>query len=306
MNAIEAMQIEIGYQVQDLEKLDLQSPVEDCLFVGSGDSYVAALAAKYFSGTHSHCYHPVDIIKNPLLVKGHNVFIVSVSGNTKANVLAAKIVRRFRVNTSSTALTARPSSRLAKACDNIIHLKYKSSGIFTAGTISFTVSMIECISLMKKLSLPTDIAKIYDQSEKQAEQVVSKMNRRRESYIILGNGLFYPIAMYAALKFNEVFGARAVAYPSEEFCHAPIFSIKDNDQIIVMEDTSNKLSKRLNQEGFSSVDINFKGTGIELLIRSTFFIQLLVLKLAQKNGLSSCYFLKSKKLLKLSSDFIYG
>ena len=305
MNAIEAMQIEIGYQVQDLEKLDLSSLVKNCLFVGSGDSYVATLATQYFSGSYSPCYHPIDIIKNPLLVKGRNLFIVSVSGNTKANILAAKIARNYTVNTT-TALTARPSSRLAKACDQMIELKYRSSGIVTAGTISFTVSMLECLSLVTKLLLPPDIAALYAQAEKQAEQIIRKMDKKSDSYIILGNGLLYPIAMYAALKFNEVLGARAFAYPSEEFCHAPVFSIRDNDQTIVMGDDSNNLNTRLNQEGFPSVHISFKNTGIELLLRSTFFIQLLVLKLAQKKGLTSCYFLRNKKLLRLSSDFIYG
>jgi fructoselysine-6-P-deglycase FrlB-like protein len=305
MNAIEAMEVEVRYQVQDLQKLDLPSVAKDCLFVGSGDSYVAALAAQYFSGSRSVCCYPIDIIKNPLLAKGRNLFIVSISGDTKANILAAKIARKHNTVNTTTALTARPSSRLAKACDQTIWLRYRSTGIIAAGTISFTVSMIECISLVIKLLLPSNIGKIYNQAEKQARQVIHKINSKSGSYIILGNGQLYPIAKYGALKFNEVFGVRAVAYPSEEFCHAPLFSIKENDQVIVMGDDGNKLSKRLNQEGFSSVHIGFKSTGIELLLRSTFFMQLLVLKLAQKYGLTSCYFLKNKKLLRMSSDFIY-
>ena len=304
MNATEAMQSEIKYQVQDLQKLDLPSLVNNCLFTGSGDSYVAGLAAQYFSGSHAICCYPIDIIKNPLLVKGRNLFVVSISGNTKANILAAKIARKHRVN-STTAITARPLSRLAKACDQIIELKYRSTGISAAGTISFTVSMIECISLVAKLRLPANSGKIYRQAEKHAAKVISEIDGKRDSYFILGNGQLYPIAMYGALKFNEVFGARAVAYPAEEFCHSPLFSIKETDQVIVIGDDSRKMSKRLNRDGFSSVHVGFKSTGIELLLRSTFFIQLLVLKLAQKNGLTSCSFLTNKKLLRLSSDFIY-
>ena len=305
MNATDAIQAEIEYQVQDLQKFDQSSLVNDCLFAGSGDSYVAGLAAQYFSGGHAICCYPIDIIKNPLLVKGRNLFIVSISGNTKANILAAKIARKHRVN-NTTALTARPSSRLAKACDQTIELKYRSTGIIAAGTISFTVSMIECISLVTKLRLPPDIGKIYRQTEKYSKQVISQIDDKSDRYLILGNGQLYPISMYGALKFNEVFGARAVAYPAEEFCHSPLFSIKETDQAIVIGEDSRKLSKRLNQEGFSSVHVGFKSTGIELLLRSTFFMQLLVLKLAQKYGLTSCYFLKNKKLLRLSSDFIYG
>lgn len=305
MNTIEAMQAEIEYQIQDLQKLELPSSVNDCLFTGSGDSYVAGLAAQYFSGNHAICCYPIDIIKNPFLVRGRNLYIVSISGNTRANILAAKIARKHRVNTT-TAITTRPSSRLAKACDQTIELKYRGTGIVAAGTISFTVSMIECISLVTKLRLPTDIGRIFRQTEKHVKQIISEIDGKSDSYVILANGQLYPIAIYGSLKFNEVFGARTVAYPAEEFCHSPLFSIKKSDQAIVIGDDGRKLSKRLNEEGFSSVHVGFKSRGIELLLRSTFFVQLLVLRLAQNYGLTSCYFLKNKKLLRLSSDFIYG
>ncbi|MDQ3969027.1 MAG: SIS domain-containing protein [Thermoproteota archaeon] len=311
MNAIEAMQAEIEYQVQDLHNLNLSSPcVSDSLFVGSGDSYVAGLAAQYFSGSHAICCYPIDIINNPLLVRRRNMFIVSISGNTQANILAAKIAKKHGVS-KITALTARPSSRLAKSCDQTIELKYRNTGIITAGTISFTASMIKCISLTIQLRLPSDLRKIYNRAEKQAKQVISKIDNKSSSsssYFILGNGQLHAIAMYGALKFNEVFGARAMVYPVEEFCHSPLFSIKETDQAIVLgdDDNSMKLSKRLNEEGFSSVYVEFKKIGIELLLQATFFIQLLVLKLAQKYGLTSCHFLSNKKLLRVSSDFIYG
>jgi glucosamine--fructose-6-phosphate aminotransferase (isomerizing) len=334
MNAIEAMQAEIEYQVQELPKLDLSSspsssPVNNCLFVGSGDSYVAGLAAQYYSGSHAICCSPIDIINNHLLVKKRNLFIVSISGNTQANILAAKIAKKHGVSTVS-ALTARSSSRLAKSCDQTIELKYKNTGIITAGTISFTASMIKCISLSTKLmQLPSDLRKMYNLAEKQAKQAISRLDDKNNnnnnnttsndnnstSYFILGNSKLHAIAMYGALKFNEVFGAKAMAYPVEEFCHSPLFSIKETDQAIVLGgggedddedyDNSRKLSKRLNEEGFSSVHVGFRLTGIELLLQATFFIQLFVLKLAQKYGLTSCYFLRNEKLLKISSDFIY-
>src|ERR671917_2078908 len=318
------MRAEIEYQVQDLCGLDLSSsppppssPSTDsdcCLFVGSGDSYIAGLAAQYFSSSHAICCYPIDIIKNPLLVKSRNLFIVSISGNTQANILAAKIAKKHGASTI-TAITARSSSRLAKSCDQTIELKYRNTGIITAGTISFTASMIKCISLTTQLQLPSDLRKIYYRAEKQAKQVISKIDNKRRrsssSYFILGNGQLHAIAMYGALKFNEVFGARATAYSTEEFCHSPLFSIKETDHAIVLGDddddanSSRKLSTRLNEEGFSSLHVGFKNTGIELLLQATFFIQLLVLKLAQKYRLTSCHFLKNKKLLRVSSDFIY-
>jgi fructoselysine-6-P-deglycase FrlB-like protein len=314
MNAIEAMQAEIEYQVEELPKLDLLSPVRNCLFVGSGDSHVAGLAAQYFSGSQAICCYPIDIIKNPLLVKRRNLFIVSISGNTQANIMAAKIAKKYGAS-NITALTARPSSRLAKFCDQIIELKYRNTGIATAGTISFTASMIKCISLITQLHLPSNIGEIYNCAEKQAKQAISKIDDKSNSsssnscYFILGNGQLHAIAMYGSLKINEVFGVRAMAYPAEEFCHSPLFSIQETDQAIVLGDDDNnnsrKLSKRLNEEGFSSVYVGFQNKGIELLLSATFFIQLVLLKLAQKYGLTSCHFLSNEKLLRVSSDFIY-
>jgi fructoselysine-6-P-deglycase FrlB-like protein len=154
---------------------------------------------------------------------------------------------------------------------------------------------------------------MYIHADKQARQAISKIddksNSSNASYFILGNSQLHAIALYGALKFNEIFGAKATAYPTAEFCHSPLFSIKNTDQAIVLggdaDNNSMKLSKRLNEEGFSSVHVGFKSTGIELLLESTFFMQLFVLKLAQKYGLTSCYFLRNKKLLKVSSDFIY-
>jgi fructoselysine-6-P-deglycase FrlB-like protein len=336
VDAIEAMQAEIEYQVQDLCRLDLSSssssPARDnnnynCLFIGSGDSYIAGLAAQYFSSNHAICCSPIDIIKNPLLVKSRKLFIVSISGNTQANILAAKIAKKHGASTI-TALTAKSSSRLANSCDQVIELRYRNTGIITAGTISFTASMIKCISLSTQLHMPSDLRKLYNHAEKQAEQAMGEVNHkssisnnnnnniaigtsysnRVSSYFLLGDGPLYTITKYGTLKFNEVFGAKALAYPAEEFCHSPLFSIKETDQAIVLGDgdeNNRKLSKRLNEEGFSSIYVEFKNTGIELLLQATFFIQLFVLKLAQKYGLTTCHFLMNKKLLKMSSDFIY-
>jgi fructoselysine-6-P-deglycase FrlB-like protein len=300
VNAIEAMQAEIGYQVQDLQRQGLPQPDRNCVFVGSGDSYVAGLAAQYFSGSRAICCYPADIIQNPSVVDGHNVYVVSVSGRTKANILAAKIAKRNGART--TAITTGPASPLARACDRTIELKYKSAGVTTAGTISFTSSMLACISLAATIRLP-DLDRIYRQAASQVENAARKIEKG--NYFILGNRMLYPVAVYGALKFNEVFGARAVAYPAEEFCHSPLFSLKKNDQVIVMG-RGEQLSRRLVKEGFSSVHVDFKSSGIGLLLQSTFFMQLLVLKLAQMRGMVSCYYLKNKKLLRASSDFIYG
>jgi fructoselysine-6-P-deglycase FrlB-like protein len=301
VNAIEAMQAEIGYQVEGLTKQVLPSKSKNCLFVGSGDSYVAGLAAQYVSGGRALCCYPTDLIQNPSLASGRNVYVISISGKTRSNIIAAKVTKRqgIRVN----AITASPSSPLAAACDDTIELKYRSTGVTTAGTISFTSSMLACSSLVAKVKLP-NLTKTIDQAEKQAQRLAGTIDSKG-GYFILGNTALYPIAIYGALKFNEVFGAKAMPYQVEEFCHSPIFSAKKGDSIITLGTGGKELSQRLKQEGFSSVNVDSEGSSIGLLLQSTFVMQLLVLNLAQRCKITNCYFLKNSKLLRISSDFIY-
>jgi hypothetical protein len=113
--------------------------------------------------------------------------------------------------------------------------------------------------------------------------------------------------LYAALKFNEIFGVQALSYPAEEFCHSPLFGMQKVNQLIIMgkDNDGRDIYKRLRHEGFSCTYANFDCGGVELLLQSTFFMQLLILKLAHKHSLRDCYFLKNKKLLKASSDLIF-
>jgi fructoselysine-6-P-deglycase FrlB-like protein len=308
MNAIEAMQAEIEYQVEDLPKLGLPKASENCLFVGAGDSYVASLAAQYVSAGHALCCYPTDVILNPSVASDRNMYVVSISGNTRANIMAAQAAKKHGARTT-TAITARPESRLARSCDKVIQLKYRSVGVTTAGTISFASSILACLSLTKQVRLPASLGRIYRQASDQAEKAAGKIRSRDSSYIILGNGPLYLASLYGVLKFNEVFGAKAFAYPVEEFCHSPLFSVSRGDRIIVMGaegDDNSSLSERLCQEGYSSVYVDFgKKEKVELLLQPMFFVQLLVVRLAQKRRLTSCYFLKNRSLLRVSSDFIY-
>ena len=301
MNAIEAMGAEIAYQVEDLSRQELPIQSKNCLFIGSGDSYVAGLAAFHVSGGRALCCYPADLLGNPSLANGRNVFVVSISGNTKANILAAKVAGRH--SNCVTAITARTVSPLATACDRAIELKYRSAGVNTSRTISFTSSMLACISLTTKFQMP-NLTWAYRQAERQAKRLTRRIGNK-STYFILGNALMHPPAIYGALKFNEIFGVKAIAHQVEDFCHSPLFSVKKDSQVIVIGGDGKHLNDRLVQEGFSSVHADFKGTGIEQLMQSTFFMQLLVLKLAQGRKLTTCYFLKNKKLLRMSSDFIY-
>jgi fructoselysine-6-P-deglycase FrlB-like protein len=330
MNSIDAMETEIRYQVENLSKSNLpkQTNLSDCMFVGSGDSYVAALIAQYASNHKVICCNPMDIVLNPEIVENRRIYIVSISGNTKANILAAKIAKEQNVRT--TAITANPESKLAKNCDEIMEVQYKTTGIPTSGTISFTSSMLSCLSLVSEVNDFDNLKMIYRETKNEVESLIVHDNaddnilENLSSYIFLGDGILFPVGIYGALKVNEVFGSKSFAYPLEEFCHSPIFSIKRNDKIMILgnkeyvkrinnsNSNSKTLNDRLEELDFSSCFYtNCSSSGgnklslTEMLLKSIFFLQLYIVKQAIIQGVKDCYFLQNKDILKLSSFFIY-
>ena len=314
MRSIEAMETEIGYQIEDLEKLELPRPqarFDHCVITGSGDSYVASLVTKYVSSYNAICCHPMDIVFNPAIVRNRKVYLVSLSGSTRATIRAAKVAKKTALRTI--AVTARPESPLAKSSDDIISIRYNSTNIPTSGTIGFTASMLCCLSLVSKVDYLSNIKNIYEESIVQADYLSNYKIKRSTSHIFLGNGIFFPAALYGSLKMNEVFGVRSLAYSLDEFCHSPIFSIKNKDRIIIVGsdtrdlDVSKTIMNQLAEINIVTFYVDCrKRSMIEGLLKSIFFLQLYVVKLAVKNRLKDCYFLRNQRLLSLSSQLIYG
>jgi fructoselysine-6-P-deglycase FrlB-like protein len=325
MNSVDAMEIEIRYQVENLSKLNLpkQTNLGDCMIVGSGDSYVAALIAQYASNHKVICCNPMDIVLNPEIAKNRRIYIVSVSGNTKANILAAKVAKGQDVQT--TAITANPESKLAKSCDEIIEFQYKNTGIPTSGTISFTSSMLSCLSLVSEVKYLGNLEMIYRETRNEVGRLIDddddyNILEDLSSYIFLGDGILFPVAIYGALKINEVLGSKSFAYPLEEFYHSPIFSVKRDDKIMILgnkecdiiTNSGKSLYDKLEELDFSSCSYTNCSSNsgnklslTEMLLKSILFVQLYVVKQAIKRGVKDCYFLQDKDMLKLSSFFIY-
>ena len=313
MRSIEAMETEIEYQREDLKKLELprqQTCTDNCVITGSGDSYVASSIARYVSGYKAICCHPMDIALNPDMVKNRRVYLVSASGTTRATILAAKVAKKFALRTI--AITTRPESPLAKSSDDLILIRYNHASIPTSGTIGFTASMLCCVSLVCTVEL-SKVKKIYNESFALADSLTNYKIKRSSSHVFLGNGILFPAALYGSLKMNEVFGVPSVAYSLDEFCHSPIFSIKSNDRIIILGNNVREFSvsktiiNRLDKMEVLTLYIDCrKRSMMDSLLKSIFFLQLYAVKLALKNRLKDCYFLRNERLLALSSKLIYG
>ncbi len=302
------MEKEIEHQPHDLQNFEIDRRLDKCLLVGSGDSYVASLAAEYASAYSSRCCYPMDLVLNPALADNRTVCIVSISGRTRANLLAAQVAKRHRGY--ALAVTGNPGSPLARACDQTVELKYSSEAVATAGTASFTASMAACVRLATKLPFPSDMTGLFAEASILAKRIAKKISSCKGSYFILGSGPLFPSAVYGSLKFHEVLGAKAFPYCAEEFCHSPLFSISKKDSMIIMgtgNDNNEMLDTKLRRAGFTSAYINFGAKSvIELFFESAFFMQHLILGIALERKLTDCFFLRKQALLRMSSGFIYG
>ncbi len=302
MNSIDAMAYDIKRQLLELSAMPLPEPASGkTVIAGSGDSYAAALAAHRLSGGRVLCCHPADIISDPAMVKGACVYFVSISGKTRANVRAAMATRKAGATT--VAVTADAASPLACECDSIFALEFKSASK-TSGTIGFTASLLVCARIAANVACPEDMKSIYDSAARKAARLAGDIKTR--STVILGDSVLYPVAMYGALKCNEVFGSRATAYLLEDFCHAPLFGHK-NDQVIVLGTRNGaNISRRLKRAGVQVLDVDCeKYSGLRLMLYATFLVQHAILAVAKKKNIKECYFLQDKKLLGASSDIIY-
>jgi glutamine---fructose-6-phosphate transaminase (isomerizing) len=312
MNSIETMNFEIESQRNILTSLHLPKPRDPghCIFVGSGDSYVSGLLSTYISGFRSLTFTPSEIVTFPSIAKGHEVFFVSISGKTSANIRAAKVMNSYNVNT--TAITVDHNSPLAKTCNDVIGIEVPISTQLTSGTLTFSASAIMCMGLVTKEVNTSLIPSIFHKCKKNLQKHADILFNNC-LYVFLANDFLYPCALYGKLKVNEIFGFHSNAYSIDEFFHAPIFSLRINDCVFLFEknmtkqnDYESKIRRMLSKLKLNVVSVKYGNRPMFDKIMNAIFIQQMIFATqARKMGLRDCVFIKNRRFLSLSSDVIY-
>jgi len=301
MNTIEAYEKDIELQLDFLKSFRKQrllshNQQKNTIFSGSGDSLASAMLAESFSGGVVKAMDPLDIYNNKQLVKSNHIYFVSISGNTITNIKVAKIAKR------TTAITSKPESRLVRASNETILLTAPSSGIFTAGSISFLESALTCVSLVKKITIPKN-SKLF--SKAKADVKKSKVSKR---IFVLGNLFTFPLAMYCAAKFYEILGYDAHYCKIEQFSHMELFSVQKGDTVIIFEEKNSynkQLGKNLKKVGINVIHPSMPSAKISQMIYCIFFSQLIALFEAKKKTKKDCHFVSAKKIRNVSNQMIY-
>jgi len=302
MSTITAFEKEIEMQLEFLENFLPQRQLshdeqEKAIFCGTGDSFVAAQLAEVFSNFRARAHDPLDLIKNKKLLTGHDLYLISISGNTISNVKLAQLSKR------TTAITANPKSKLAKTCGRLVRLKFSNSGIQTAGSISFLASALTCISLVSRFKV-RNVSELYNKAQKVAKRVSIQ-----GKVYILGNIHTYPVAMFCAAKIYEVLGIDAHYERIEQFSHMGLFSCNKGDTIIIFEEENlhnKKLAKYLKGCGLKTTRVDTPSENVlDKILFFVFVSELIALYCAKKKKKKECFFVEAKKLRNASSSMIY-
>jgi len=301
MNSIESLKLDFNSQIKDLGRIHNQKIFDDCVYVGSGDSFVAGLIAEYLTNK-CRCYSPSDLV-NSTLSDGKTYCFISVTGKTKANIELARRAKKSGLRTA--AVTANEKSKLAQVCDQVIPLNITRVKTPTAGFRTFVANVITCLQLLG-MNLPNK----FDHWHKNATGISSKIS---ESLILpdnvlymLGNNLLYPIALYASFQMSEFFGTIAVAHKLEEFCHSPIFGLKKSHSVWILGQNEKIYSSRIEGLGVRSSYIELYNSDVlSQVFQSIFLVQNLALQLAKRYGYTELQYLVKQDILRVSSDLIY-
>lgn len=289
------MQLEFLKHFESQVQLSVQNQ-QKAIFCGTGDSFGSAQLGEVFSDFRVKALDPLDMSKYKRLLNNHRLYLISISGNTISNI---KLARQSKI---ATAITANPQSKLANACDGIIHLKFNNTGIQTAGSVSFLASALTCISLVTKFKMPN-----YVNLYKTAFRVSKKTIRGR--VYVLGNLYSYPITMFCAAKLQEVLGMDVRYERIEQFSHMGLFSSRKGDTVIIFEKRNKhneKLVRQIKKCGLHPVLIDPPTNDpIGQVIFFIFVSEFLSLHLAKIKNKKECFFVSAKKLRNASSSMIY-
>ena len=302
MNSIESLRLDFKTQISELGKIENDSISDNLIFVGSGDSYVAGLIAECLTHHKCKCYSPSDLF-NSELSKDRTYCFVSVTGKTKANISVAKCVSEGGCKT--VAITFNEKSKLAEVCDKIVHINQKNARTLSTGFGNFLVNAVTCLQIAG-ITVPKKFDMWYQNGVKICQNVLESLTLTPETTFVLGNNILYPVALYTSFQMAEFFGATAVAYKLEEFCHAPIFGIKKSHQVWLLSEKEQTVRQKLSRLGLKLSYIELYNYDIlSQVFESIFFVQNLMLLLAEKHGYTELNYLRMKDVLKVSSDIIY-
>jgi glucosamine--fructose-6-phosphate aminotransferase (isomerizing) len=212
------------------------------IIVACGTSWHAALIAEYI--IEELCRIPVEVeyasefrYRNPIINKGDVIFAISQSGETADTLVAIDKAKEkgaiifgilnvvgssiARISHAGAYTHAGPEIGVASTKAFTAQLVVLSLIAFKIAKEKQTISEERFIHLLNELStVPDKVAKILQNTD-EIKRIAEK-HAFATSFLFLGRGYNFPIALEGALKLKEVSYIHAEGYPAAEMKHGPI------------------------------------------------------------------------------------
>jgi glucosamine--fructose-6-phosphate aminotransferase (isomerizing) len=217
------------------------------IIIACGTSWHAGLVAEYI--IEELCRIPIEVeyasefrYRNPIVNKGDVIFAISQSGETadtlvaieKAKEQGALIFGVLNVVGSSIARVSHAGAYTHAGPE----IGVASTKAFTAQLVVLTMIALKIAKEKKSISQERFLQLMGELNEVpgKVERILSDTTAIREiamkhaaasSFLFLGRGYNFPVALEGALKLKEISYIHAEGYPAAEMKHGPIALVDD-------------------------------------------------------------------------------
>ena len=236
-----------------LSENDLRK-IRKIFLVACGTAYYASMEGKYLLEKMTKIPCEVDVAsefryRDPLIGKEDLLIVTSQSGETADTLAALREAKKRGARTL--AICNVKESSIDREADSTIYT-YAGPEIGVASTKAFTAQLTVFNLLAIHIGLvlgrlPKEKAKVYIQDlvrlpitveevlkqEKEIQKIAQKFYRKK-TFLYLGRGTSYPIALEGALKLKEISYMNAEGYAAGEMKHGPIALVDEDTPVIIL------------------------------------------------------------------------
>lgn len=218
------------------------------IIIACGTSWHAGLIAEYI--IEELCRIPVEVeyasefrYRNPIINKGDVIFAISQSGETADTLVAIERAKEqgaiifgilnvvgssiARISHAGAYTHAGPEIGVASTKAFTAQLVVLAMMALKIAKEKNTITQDRFVHLMEELNVvPDKVAKILSAAEE--VKAVALKHAVASSFLFLGRGYNFPVALEGALKLKEISYIHAEGYPAAEMKHGPIALVDEN------------------------------------------------------------------------------
>lgn len=253
----------------DLSEVNLDAEwlaqVQKLTLIACGTSYYAALVGKYMIESIARVPVEVDLAsefryRTPIVTENTLCVAISQSGETADTLAAMKLARGL--GAKGLAICNVIESTMARETDGVLYT-HAGPEIGVASTKAFTTQLaalgllavwlgrrrgtLDAAKAAEHLdalrTVPTAMEEILTDLEPYAE--IAREFGQAHSFLYLGRGILYPIALEGALKLKEISYIHAEGYAAGEMKHGPIALIDEEMPVVVLAPRNGVYDKTL-------------------------------------------------------------